>query len=54
VKTFFRILCSPVTRPVSRFATAGSSQVRLLLLSIALVGGIWVATIVLYDVVAGA
>jgi uncharacterized protein YggT (Ycf19 family) len=54
VRAFFRILCSPVTRPVARFVAPGSSPTRVLAISIAVVGAIWFALIVLTEVVQGA
>ena len=54
VRAFFHILCSPLTRPVSRFTAPGSSQVKLLLISIAFVGAIWVVSILVYESVLGA
>jgi hypothetical protein len=53
LKSFFRLLCSPVTRPVSRYFAGGSSHARVLLASIAVVGAVWVASIVLSDLARG-
>jgi len=52
LKAFFRTVCSPITRPVSRLL-AGAPHTRVLGASIALVGVVWVASIVLSGVVRG-
>lgn len=48
VKAFFRLICSPVTRPVSRLAP-GAGERRVLELSLGLVAGIWVVLIALSE-----
>jgi uncharacterized BrkB/YihY/UPF0761 family membrane protein len=54
LKAFFRLLCSPVTRPVSRLVQSGSSHARVLLVSMGVVGAVWALSIVLLDVARGA
>lgn len=46
VRAFFRTLCSPVTRPVSRLLPSGSGERRVLSVSIGLVACVWIALIV--------
>ena len=46
VLAFFRTLCSPVTRPVSRLLAPGSGERRVLAASMGIVGGVWVLLIV--------
>lgn len=46
VRAFFRTLCSPVTRPVSRLLPSGSGERRVLSVSIGLVASVWIALIV--------
>jgi hypothetical protein len=46
VKAFFRLVCSHVTRPVARRMAAGAPERRVLQVSMAVVGGIWIALIV--------
>lgn len=43
VKAFFRVLCSPVTGPVSRLVKPGTTHERLLLVSMGAVAAVWVA-----------
>jgi uncharacterized protein YggT (Ycf19 family) len=43
VKAFFRVLCSPVTGPVSRLVKPGTTPERLLLVSLGVVAAVWVA-----------
>jgi hypothetical protein len=45
VKGFFRLLCSPVTGPVSRALRPGSEHRRVLAVSIGIVAAVWVALI---------
>jgi hypothetical protein len=45
LKAFFRLLCSPVTRPVSRLLAPGAAPGRVLAVSLVLVGGVWVALV---------
>jgi uncharacterized protein YggT (Ycf19 family) len=54
LKAFFRLVCSPVTRPVSRLVAEGTTHVRLLAVSIGVVGVLWVVSIVLSDVLRAA
>jgi hypothetical protein len=51
VKAFFRLLCSPVTRPVSRFLGPRSGERRVLAVSMGVVGSIWLALVVATEVV---
>jgi hypothetical protein len=51
VKAFFRLLCSPITRPVSRLLQPGSGERRILAVSIGVVASIWVVLIVVTEVV---
>jgi uncharacterized protein YggT (Ycf19 family) len=50
VRAFFRVLSSPVTYPVSRFLRPGTSPERVLAVSTGVVAVIWVALIVLSEV----
>lgn len=47
LKAFARIVCSPVTRPVSRLLGPEADQRRLLRVGILIVGAIWAALILL-------
>ncbi len=47
LKAFARIVCSPVTRPVSRFLPPGTSHARLLFVSIGVVAVIWAVVVFL-------
>ena len=51
LKAFFRVVCSPVTRPVSRLVARESSHQRVLVVSLAVVGAIWITSILLSDAV---
>jgi hypothetical protein len=51
VKAFFRLLCSPVTRPVSRAMRPGAAHPRVLAVSIGIVAGVWAVLIVVSEVV---
>lgn len=46
VRGFFRLLCTPVTKPVSRLLPAGAGEQRVLGVSIGIVAVLWVALIV--------
>ena len=50
LKAFFRVVCSPVIRPVQRFLAPGASYGRALGVGAAAVGAVWVASIVLSEV----
>jgi hypothetical protein len=50
VKAFFRLLCSPVTRPVARLLGPGAAMPRVLQVSIAIAGGVWAVLIVASEV----
>lgn len=50
LKAFFRVLCSPVTAPVSRLVKPGTSHERVLVVSLGIVGVVWVLLIVLDEV----
>jgi hypothetical protein len=50
VKGFFRLLCSPVTRPVGRLLGPGAATTHVLRVSIAIAGGVWAALIVVSEV----
>ena len=47
LKAFFRIVCSPITRPVSRFQPSGVSHSRLLLVGMGVVAIFWAVVVVL-------
>lgn len=47
LKAFARIVCSPVTRPVSRFLPPGTSHSRLLFVSIGVIAVFWAVVVVL-------
>jgi hypothetical protein len=51
VRAFFRLLCSPVTRPVSRLVRPGAGEQRVLAVAMGLVGAIWVVLIVATELV---
>jgi hypothetical protein len=53
VRAFFRLLCSPITRPVSRLVRPGSGERRILAVSMGLVGSIWLVLVVATEVVRG-
>jgi hypothetical protein len=46
VKAFFKMLCWPVTRPVSRFMAPGSPYGRIIGVSVGVIAVIWVGLIV--------
>jgi uncharacterized protein YggT (Ycf19 family) len=45
VRAFFRIVCGPVAGPVARFLPPGTSYQRVLVVSMAVVAGVWVLLI---------
>jgi uncharacterized protein YggT (Ycf19 family) len=45
LKGFFRLLCKPLVWPVAKFVAPGTSYERVLLLTMAAVGVVWVASI---------
>jgi hypothetical protein len=45
VKGFFRLLCSPITGPVSRLLAPGAAPARVLAVSLGLVGGVWIVLV---------
>jgi uncharacterized protein YggT (Ycf19 family) len=45
VKAFFRLLCTPITRPIARAMPPGTAERRVLTVSIGVVAGIWVVLI---------
>jgi uncharacterized protein YggT (Ycf19 family) len=47
LKAFARIVCSPITRPVSRFLPPGVSHSRLLLVGMGVVAIFWAVVVVL-------
>jgi hypothetical protein len=51
VKAFFRLLCSPVTRPVARALRPGSGERRVLAVSMGIVAGVWAVLVVVSEVV---
>ena len=51
LKGFFRLICSPVTGPVARRMSKETPHQRVLAVSIGLVGAVWLASIVLAQVV---
>jgi uncharacterized protein YggT (Ycf19 family) len=51
LKAFARTICSPITRPVARYLPPGSTQPRLLLVSLGVVAVFWVFVVVLAKVV---
>lgn len=51
LKAFARVVCYPITRPVSRFMPPGASHSRLLATGMAAVAVIWVIVVVLAKVV---
>jgi hypothetical protein len=53
VRAFFRLLCSPITRPVSRLVAPGSGERRVLAVAIGVVGSIWLVLVVATEVVRG-
>jgi hypothetical protein len=46
LKAFARTVCSPITRPVARWLGPGADQRRVLLVSMAVMVGIWAVTVV--------
>lgn len=50
VKAFFRTVCSPITRPVSRLVAPGSSHARVLWASLGVVTAFWAVTVILSKV----
>jgi hypothetical protein len=50
VKAFFRILCSPLTGPVSRLLPPGTSYGRILSIGVAGTAAVWLMLIVLTEV----
>ena len=51
LKGFFRLLCSPITRPVARRMSKDAPHRRVLAISMGLVGALWLVTAVLSGVV---
>jgi uncharacterized protein YggT (Ycf19 family) len=49
LRGFFRLLCTPVTRPVARLLPPGAGEGRVLAVSMALVLGVWVVLIVVTE-----
>jgi uncharacterized protein YggT (Ycf19 family) len=49
VRAFFRVLSSPVTYPVSRLVRPGTSPERVLAVSTGVVAVLWVALVVLSE-----
>lgn len=43
LKGFFRLLGSPIVRPVARAMSPGTPESRVIAVSLAVVGGIWIA-----------
>lgn len=50
LKSFFRLVCSPVIRPVQRFLAPGTSYGRALAVGAGVVGVVWMVSIVLSEV----
>jgi hypothetical protein len=50
MKAFFKVLCSPVTRPVARFMAPGSPYSRIIGVSVGVIAVTWVALIVVTEV----
>lgn len=46
LKGFFRMLCSPVAKPVARFLAPGTSHQRVLFVAMSLFGTLWIASAV--------
>jgi len=53
VKAFFRLLGSPVTRPVARMMPPGSGERRVLAVSMGVVAGVWIVLIILTEALQG-
>jgi hypothetical protein len=51
LRAFFRLICSPVTRPIARMLRPGSGERRVLAVSIGVVASIWLVLIVVTEVV---
>jgi uncharacterized protein YggT (Ycf19 family) len=51
LKAFFRLICSPITRPVARRMPKETPHQRVLAMSMGLVGAVWLASIALGAVV---
>jgi uncharacterized protein YggT (Ycf19 family) len=49
-KAFFKVLCFPVTRPVSRFMAPGSTYGRILGVSVVVIAVTWFALLVVTEV----
>lgn len=49
LKAFFRVVCSPVIRPVQRFLAPGASYGRALGVGAGAIGLVWVVSIVLSE-----
>lgn len=47
LRAFARIVCSPITRPMARFAAPGASERRVLALSLAAAAVLWGAFVAL-------
>ena len=52
VRGFFRLLCRPVTRPVSRAMPPGTGERRVLAISLGVVACIWTLLILLTEALA--
>jgi hypothetical protein len=52
LKDFFRLLCSPITRPIARRMPKGSTYQRVLGVSLVVVGAVWAAFVILYEALA--
>jgi uncharacterized protein YggT (Ycf19 family) len=52
LRAFFRLICSPVTRPVSRILSSDAQPQRVLAVSMAIVGGVWIALIAVSEALA--
>lgn len=54
VRAFFRLLCSPITRPVARLMPPGTGEARVLVVSIGIVAGLWLVLVVASEAVQAA
>jgi uncharacterized protein YggT (Ycf19 family) len=50
LRSFFRLLCSPVTRPVARLMPSGTAHRRVLAVSFGVVAALWIAFVGLSEV----
>jgi hypothetical protein len=53
VRGFFRLLCTPVTRPVARALGPGAEHRRVLAVSMAVVAGLWIVLVAVTEVAGG-